>query len=236
MEWLSERRRMFGNSNARVKTFEDFILNSLLVDTFYANNKYITHPVDTNNCTKYVISMSYDNANDAISIDKISNGIKTNLFSYANGYGKKVIELTVHSNSSITIDCHCLCIVIDPLDLNLASCDELLRSAMVIDYDGKTGEEQTTCIQNPYRKGADYVIACWRNTDVWKMGAKIVRVDNDISFTELVSFGYTNKLLIGVNSESGSNGFWHVYSAGSNYVGIVDDKHTETIAALSFDE
>lgn len=231
MDWIAERRRMFGSSKKIVSTFDEFILDSSVIQSFYSYSSNITVPVDTKNCTRYVVSMGISNA--AMSIDKIDNGAVTNLFSYASGFRPNNIVLTAYDTSAILFNVGCLGFVIDPLDLNISSCDDILRSATVIDSDYK-GESSgdTAMISDPYKKGATYVIAAL--ADEYRKGARLVKVDSDISFTTLAYHGYVYDLLTGV--DSGSIGHWWVYCYTDDYEGVSNDTYAEAIYALSFDE
>ena len=241
MDWLSERRSMFGSSKSKVKTFEEFILKSLIVNSFNAYSRNVTVPIDTKNCTKYVISMAASSLlfgmADSISIDKISDGVITNLFDYKPDRNISYdITPIVQGTSAMTFNFGCIGVIIDPLDLNIFSCDEILRSAAVIAFDSKDdAEDATASIQNPYGKGAKYVIAGWSKTNPIS-GAKIVKINNDISFVTLAASGDINGLLSGVKKDNSNNGYWNVYCYDSTYTGVSNDKYSEVIYALSFDE
>lgn len=236
MDWFSVRRRLFEGSNKIVTNFEEFMSDSSIVNSFYARILSRTIPVDTKNCVRYVISMA--TTATAMSIDKIDNGVVTNLFSY-----KKVtsdiypnIAITAYDTSSILFNVNCLGVVIDPMDFSISSCDDFFRSVSVIDAENK-GESSgsTAVITNPYRKGATYVIAALG--DQYYNGARLVKVDSDVSFTTLGQYGATSSLLTGVDvSSSGTYGNWWVYCYTDDYEGVSNDTYAEAIYALSFDE
>lgn len=235
MDWLAERRRMFGSSKAIVKTFEEFISKSSIESHHVYSN--VTVPVNTNDCTKYIISMRISSAgfgfDDTISIDRITNGAIINLFDYKSERNHRLdITPKVVDTSSIVYDSECNSIVIDPLDLNIFSCDDILRTAIVIDYETKNAApDGTICLQNIYSQGAKYAIVGWN-----KPGAKIVMVTSNVSFITLAEHGNTDKLLTAVHRDLSNNGYWYVYCYNSEYVGSANDTYAEVIYALSFNE
>ena len=241
MNWLAERRRMLGSSKAIVKTFEEFISKSSIVSHWVNSN--VTVPVDTNDCTKYVISMRISSTgfgyDDTISIDRITNGAIINLFDYKSerNTGWDVTPKVIDA-SSIVYNSDCINVVIDPLDLNISSCDDILRTATVIDYETKNGaSDSSVSVQNIYSKGAAYAIAGWyKRTSTNGDGAKIVKVTSNISFITLAEYGNTDKLLTGVHKDNSNNGFWYVYCYNADYVGVSNDTYPEVIYALSFNE
>lgn len=239
MDWLAERRRMLGMMKENVRSFEDFISKSSIVNSFYSYSSNVTIPIDTENSTKYVIAMlagvSKSLLYKCMTISKISNGVVTNLFSYSRNNRDELIA-TASGTSAILFNKNCIGIIIDPLDLNMASCDELLRSASVIDIANKnSGDGSTIAIQNPYQKGAKYVIA-GLSKQITSSGMKVVKVDSDISFTELASSGDTDNLLTGVRTDNSDHGFWYVYSNSDDFGGVAVDTFNEGICALSFEE
>lgn len=239
MDWLAERRRMLGMTKENVKSFEDFISKSSIVNSFYSYSSNVTIPIDTENSTKYVIAMlagvSKSLFYKCMTISKISNGVVTNLFSYSRNNIDELIA-TASGTSAILFNKNCIGIIIDPLDLNMASCDELLRSASVIDIANKNGGDGSTiAIQNPYEKGAQYVIA-GLSKQIGSSGVKVVKVDSNISFTELASSGDTDNLLTGVRTDNSDHGFWYVYSNSDDFGGVAVDTFNEGICALSFEE
>lgn len=236
MDWFSVRRRLFGGSKKIVTNFEEFMLDSSIVQSFYARSLNTTIPIDTKNCVRYVISMA--TMTTAMSIDKIDNGVVTNLFSYNKKGTSPIypnITLTAYDTSSILFNVNCLGVVIDPMDFSISSCDDFFRSVSVIDAKNKSEASGTTAeISNPYGKGATYVIAALGNQ--YHNGARLVKVVSDVSFVSLAHYGVTSSLLTGVDAtSSGTYGNWWVYCY-EDYEGVSNDTYAEAIYALSFNE